>query len=110
MEHCVCCRAYLSDTTVSYAEYTGMNNGARAPLEHNVFDCITVGDSRLAIQQPMGADRMRKRLVAGDAGTSQFISRLVRLCTAFARYTMIKRGCRYASYQRVDRQIGASGG
>uniref|UniRef100_M4BQD0 RNase H type-1 domain-containing protein n=1 Tax=Hyaloperonospora arabidopsidis (strain Emoy2) TaxID=559515 RepID=M4BQD0_HYAAE len=33
------------------AEYTGMDIGIQAALDHNVSDLIIVGNSRLAIQQ-----------------------------------------------------------
>ena len=46
--------AYHSVKTVSLAEYTGMNNGAQAALEHKLLDLIMMADSRLATQQSMG--------------------------------------------------------
>ena len=52
--------AYLSATTVTFAEYTGINNGTQAASEHKVPGLITVGDSRLAIQQSMGVIACKK--------------------------------------------------
>ncbi|POM59995.1 hypothetical protein PHPALM_31199 [Phytophthora palmivora] len=47
--------AYLDEaTTVNLAEYSGMNNGVQAALEHTTEALVIVGDSRLAIQQPLG--------------------------------------------------------
>ncbi|POM59990.1 LOW QUALITY PROTEIN: hypothetical protein PHPALM_31203 [Phytophthora palmivora] len=47
--------AYLLSTTVNLAEYTGMNNGVKAAIDRGVTDLVVVGNSRLAIQQCMGA-------------------------------------------------------
>ncbi|GMF43589.1 unnamed protein product [Phytophthora fragariaefolia] len=47
--------AHLQSTTVNIAEYTGMNDGVMAALERGLTDLIIVGDSRLVIQQSMGA-------------------------------------------------------
>ncbi|GMF39978.1 unnamed protein product [Phytophthora lilii] len=52
--------AHLSSTTVNIAEYTGMNNGVKAALNHGVTNLIIVGDTRLAIQQSMGVIACRK--------------------------------------------------
>ncbi|GMF14699.1 unnamed protein product [Phytophthora lilii] len=52
--------AHLSSTTVNIAEYTGMNNGVKAALDHGVTDLTIVSDSRLAIQQSMGVIACRK--------------------------------------------------
>ncbi|POM68015.1 LOW QUALITY PROTEIN: Hypothetical protein PHPALM_15877 [Phytophthora palmivora] len=52
--------AYLSSTTVNLAEYTGMNNGVKAAIDRGVTDLVIVGDSRLAIQQSMGAIACKK--------------------------------------------------
>ncbi|OWY90534.1 LOW QUALITY PROTEIN: hypothetical protein PHMEG_00041303, partial [Phytophthora megakarya] len=46
--------AYLEQTTVNMAEYSGMNHGVIAALEHGAEDLVIVGDSRLAIQQSLG--------------------------------------------------------
>ena len=46
--------AYLSTTTINLAEYTGMNWGIQAALDHNVKGLIIVEDSRIAIQQFKG--------------------------------------------------------
>ncbi|POM80255.1 LOW QUALITY PROTEIN: Reverse transcriptase, partial [Phytophthora palmivora] len=46
--------AYLEATTVNLAEYSGMNNGVQAALEHTTETLAIVGDSRLAIQQSLG--------------------------------------------------------
>ncbi|OWZ01534.1 hypothetical protein PHMEG_00027053 [Phytophthora megakarya] len=42
--------AYLEQTTVNMAEYSGINHGVIAALEHGAEDLVIVGDSRLAIQ------------------------------------------------------------
>ncbi|KAJ8552625.1 hypothetical protein ON010_g9920 [Phytophthora cinnamomi] len=47
--------AYLSSTTGNIAEYIGMNNGVMAALSRGVANLIIVADSRLLIQQTMGA-------------------------------------------------------
>ena len=52
--------AYLSTTTINLAEYTGMNWGIQAALDHNVTDLIIVVDSRLAIQQSVGLITCKK--------------------------------------------------
>ena len=52
--------AYLSTTTVNLEEYTGINWGTQAALDHNVTDLIIVGDSRIAIQQSMGVIACKK--------------------------------------------------
>ncbi|GMF40244.1 unnamed protein product [Phytophthora lilii] len=52
--------AHLSWTTMNIAEYTGMNNGVKAAVDHGVTELIIVGDSRLAIQQSMGVIACRK--------------------------------------------------
>ena len=62
--------AYLSTTTVNLEEYTGINWGTQAALDHNVTDLIIVGDSRIAIQQSMGG-RMQEEFVTGAASASQ---------------------------------------
>ncbi|OWY91951.1 hypothetical protein PHMEG_00039234 [Phytophthora megakarya] len=46
--------AFLESTTVNVAEYSGMNNGVTAALDHGVEELVIVGDSRLAIQQSLG--------------------------------------------------------
>ncbi|OWZ08744.1 LOW QUALITY PROTEIN: reverse transcriptase [Phytophthora megakarya] len=46
--------AYLKQTTVNIVEYSGMNHGVIAALEHGAEDLVIVGDSRLAIQQSLG--------------------------------------------------------
>ncbi|OWZ00670.1 hypothetical protein PHMEG_00028090 [Phytophthora megakarya] len=46
--------AYLEQTTVNMAEYSGMNHGVIAALGHGAEDLVNVGDSRLAIQQSLG--------------------------------------------------------
>ncbi|OWZ00521.1 LOW QUALITY PROTEIN: hypothetical protein PHMEG_00028268 [Phytophthora megakarya] len=46
--------AYLEQTTVNMAEYSGMNHGVIAALEHGAEDLVIVGDSRLAIPQSLG--------------------------------------------------------
>ncbi|OWY96495.1 LOW QUALITY PROTEIN: hypothetical protein PHMEG_00033226, partial [Phytophthora megakarya] len=46
--------AYLEQTTVNMAEYSGMNHGAIAALQHGADNLVIVGDSRLAIQQTPG--------------------------------------------------------
>ena len=46
---------YLPSTKVNLAKYAGMNRGAQVALVHQGADLIIVGDSRLAIQQAMGA-------------------------------------------------------
>ena len=46
--------AYLSATTVNMSEYTEMNLGTQAALDHNVKGLIIVEDSRIAIQQFKG--------------------------------------------------------
>ncbi|OWZ11842.1 hypothetical protein PHMEG_00015078 [Phytophthora megakarya] len=40
---------YLEQTTVNMAEYSGMNHGVIATLEHGAEDLAIAGDSRLAI-------------------------------------------------------------
>ena len=69
--------AYLSAMTISLAEYTGMNNGAKAALELKVPDLIIVG--RIQARNPAihGCDRMQERLVTGDVSASKGISRPV---------------------------------
>ncbi|OWY98148.1 hypothetical protein PHMEG_00031156 [Phytophthora megakarya] len=52
--------AYLEQTTVNMAEYSGMNHGMIAALEHGAEDLVIVGDSRLAIQQSLGVIACRK--------------------------------------------------
>ncbi|GMF12076.1 unnamed protein product [Phytophthora lilii] len=52
--------AYLEKTTVNIAEYTGMNNGVLAAIDHGAEDLVVVGDSRLAIQQSLGMIACRK--------------------------------------------------
>ncbi|KAE8994301.1 hypothetical protein PR002_g19978 [Phytophthora rubi] len=52
--------AYLETTTVNMAEYTAMNNGVAAALDHGAEDLVIVGDSRLAIQQSLGVIACRK--------------------------------------------------
>ncbi|OWZ04967.1 hypothetical protein PHMEG_00023031 [Phytophthora megakarya] len=46
--------AYLEATTVNMAEYSGMNCGLQAALDHGATEFIIVGDSRLEIQQSLG--------------------------------------------------------
>ncbi|OWZ20264.1 hypothetical protein PHMEG_0005328, partial [Phytophthora megakarya] len=45
--------AYLEQTTVNMAEYSGMNHRVIAAQEHGAEDLVIVGDSRLAIQQSL---------------------------------------------------------
>ncbi|KAJ8544287.1 hypothetical protein ON010_g11981 [Phytophthora cinnamomi] len=45
--------AYLETTMLHLADYTGMNNGVSAALEHGAEDLVIVGDSRLSIQQSL---------------------------------------------------------
>ncbi|OWY95186.1 hypothetical protein PHMEG_00034876 [Phytophthora megakarya] len=52
--------AYLEQTTVNMAEYSGMNHEVIAALEHGAEDLVIVGDSRLAIQQSLGVIACRK--------------------------------------------------
>ncbi|OWZ12469.1 LOW QUALITY PROTEIN: hypothetical protein PHMEG_00014362 [Phytophthora megakarya] len=52
--------AYLEQTTVNMAEYSGMNHGVIAALEHGAENLVIVGDSRLAIQQSLGVIACRK--------------------------------------------------
>ncbi|OWZ13550.1 hypothetical protein PHMEG_00013107 [Phytophthora megakarya] len=52
--------AYLEQTTVNMAEYSGMNHGVIAALELGAEDLVIVGDSRLAIQQSLGVIACRK--------------------------------------------------
>ncbi|OWY97320.1 hypothetical protein PHMEG_00032184 [Phytophthora megakarya] len=52
--------AYLEQTTVNMAEYSSMNHGVIAALEHGAEDLVIVGDSRLAIQQSLGVIACRK--------------------------------------------------
>ncbi|OWZ17155.1 LOW QUALITY PROTEIN: hypothetical protein PHMEG_0008948 [Phytophthora megakarya] len=52
--------AYPEQTTVDMAEYSGMNHGVIAALEHGAEDLVIVGDSRLAIQQSLGVSACRK--------------------------------------------------
>ncbi|OWZ24539.1 hypothetical protein PHMEG_000430 [Phytophthora megakarya] len=52
--------AYLEQTTVNMAEYSGMNHGVIAALEHGAEVLVIVGDSRLAIQQSLGVIACRK--------------------------------------------------
>ncbi|KAJ8569000.1 hypothetical protein ON010_g6261 [Phytophthora cinnamomi] len=52
--------AYLETSTVNLTEYTGMNNGVSAALEHGSEDLIIVGDSRRAIRQYLGVIACRK--------------------------------------------------
>ncbi|OWZ03715.1 hypothetical protein PHMEG_00024503 [Phytophthora megakarya] len=52
--------AYLEQTTVNMAEYSSMNHGVIAALEHGAKDLVIVGDSRLAIQQLLGVIACRK--------------------------------------------------
>ena len=75
-----------------------MNNGAQADLDNKVPALIIMEDSRLAIQQSMGGDRMQEILVAGDVSASHQICRTVQLGPVFARYTVIQRGSRYAGH------------
>ncbi|KAG6614481.1 reverse transcriptase [Phytophthora cinnamomi] len=56
----IAANAYLEKTTVNIAEYTGMNNGVLATIEHGAEDLVVVGDSRLAIQQSLGVIACRK--------------------------------------------------
>ncbi|OWZ14186.1 hypothetical protein PHMEG_00012378 [Phytophthora megakarya] len=42
------------------AEYSGMNNGVQAALDIGATDLVIVGDSRLAIQQSLGAIACKK--------------------------------------------------
>ncbi|OWZ01459.1 LOW QUALITY PROTEIN: hypothetical protein PHMEG_00027147 [Phytophthora megakarya] len=46
--------AYLEATTVNKAEYSGMNRGVQAALDHGATELVIVGNSRLAIQQSLG--------------------------------------------------------
>ncbi|OWY94813.1 hypothetical protein PHMEG_00035350, partial [Phytophthora megakarya] len=46
--------AYLEATTVNMAEYSGMNRGVQAALDHGATELVIVGNSRLAIQQSLG--------------------------------------------------------
>ncbi|OWZ06938.1 LOW QUALITY PROTEIN: reverse transcriptase, partial [Phytophthora megakarya] len=52
--------AYIEQTTVIMAEYSGMNHGVIVALEHVAEDLVIVGDSRLAIQQSLGVIACRK--------------------------------------------------
>ncbi|OWY94557.1 hypothetical protein PHMEG_00035677 [Phytophthora megakarya] len=52
--------AFLESTTVNVAEYSGMNNGVTAALDHGVEELVIVGDSRLAIQQSLGVIACKK--------------------------------------------------
>ncbi|GMF23359.1 unnamed protein product [Phytophthora fragariaefolia] len=63
--------AHFPSTTVNIAEYPGMNNGVVAALQRGVSNLIIVGDSRLAIQQSMGGDRMQEGRVATRVGQTQ---------------------------------------
>ncbi|KAJ8508642.1 hypothetical protein ON010_g18851 [Phytophthora cinnamomi] len=54
--------AFLETTTVNLAEYTGMNNGVSAALEHRAEDLVIAGDSRFAIQQSLGVIASRQRV------------------------------------------------
>ncbi|OWY92272.1 hypothetical protein PHMEG_00038795, partial [Phytophthora megakarya] len=52
--------AYLEQATVNMVEYSGMNHGVIAALEHGAEDLVIVGDSRLVIQQSLGVIACRK--------------------------------------------------
>ncbi|OWZ17183.1 LOW QUALITY PROTEIN: hypothetical protein PHMEG_0008915 [Phytophthora megakarya] len=52
--------AYLEQTAVNMDEYSGMNHGVIAALEHGAEDLVIVGDSRLTIQQSLGVIACRK--------------------------------------------------
>ncbi|OWZ15480.1 LOW QUALITY PROTEIN: hypothetical protein PHMEG_00010862 [Phytophthora megakarya] len=46
--------AYFEATTVNMAEYSGMNRGVQAALDHGAMELVIVAYSRLAIQQSLG--------------------------------------------------------
>ncbi|OWY99364.1 hypothetical protein PHMEG_00029637 [Phytophthora megakarya] len=52
--------ACLEQTTVNMAEYSGMNHGVIAALEHGAEGLVIVEDSRLTIQQSLGVIACRK--------------------------------------------------
>ena len=45
------------------ADYTGINWGKRAGLDHDLTDLIIVGDPRFTIQQSMGVIARKKNLL-----------------------------------------------
>ncbi|GMF31481.1 unnamed protein product [Phytophthora lilii] len=78
------CERLPGKTTVNIAEYTGMNKGVLAAIDHGADDLVVVGDSRLAIQQSLGVIACRKESLMtqlsrhrdyGKASISQISSR-----------------------------------
>ncbi|OWZ07590.1 hypothetical protein PHMEG_00019999 [Phytophthora megakarya] len=51
--------AYLVQTTVNMAEYSGMSHGMIAALEHDTEALVIVGHSRLAIHESLGLKSVR---------------------------------------------------
>ncbi|OWY99016.1 hypothetical protein PHMEG_00030062 [Phytophthora megakarya] len=51
---------YLEATTVNLAEYSGMNRGVQAAIDHGATELVIVGESRLAIQQFLGVIACKK--------------------------------------------------
>ncbi|GMF34240.1 unnamed protein product [Phytophthora lilii] len=84
--------AYLEKTTVNIAEYTGMNNGVLAAIDHGAEDLVVVGDSRLAIQQSLGVIACRKES----------------LMTQLSRHKAITARLRSVRYLHVVREYNAA--
>ncbi|GMF15354.1 unnamed protein product [Phytophthora lilii] len=84
--------AYLEKTTVNIAEYTGMNNGVLAAVDHGAEDLVVVGDSRLAIQQSLGVIACRKES----------------LMTQLSRHKGITARLRSVKYLHVVREYNAA--
>ncbi|GMF33623.1 unnamed protein product [Phytophthora lilii] len=84
--------AYLEKTTVSIAEYTGMNNGVLAAIDHGAEDLVVVGDSRLTIQQSLGVIACRKKS----------------LMTQLSRHKEITARLRSVKYLHVVREYNAA--